>query len=114
MKQQRTQVTALMVLTLLPLFPMAAEDAAIAATHAAVIEYYNNHPVIEAAVWTDRNVFNVGIHFMGSSEDTMADDICKVLASHDLPRNVRVRVIDINSMGKDQRRWEVVGQSTCQ
>ena len=78
-------------------------------------EYFNKgaQPQIQQAAWTARNIFNVGVHYMGADESAVADEVCKVLASHGVAANTRVRVIDINSMGSDPKRWDVVGQASC-
>lgn len=93
----------------------AAEQPVDAAARDAVIAHYDSgaEPMVEAAAWTAKNTFNVGVHYMGGNEDGMADDVCKVLKSRGVTSNVRVQVIDINTMGEDQKRWEVVGLALC-
>ena len=109
---------ALLLLT--PLSTNAAETTATDATametaRTTVAEYFNKgaQPQIQQAAWTARNIFNVGVHYMGADESAVADEVCKVLASHGVAANTRVRVIDINSMGSDPKRWDVVGQASC-
>lgn len=91
----------------------ADNDAALA--RSAIADYYNTgaNPTIEQSRWTSNSVFNVGVHYMGSDDNDTADEVCKVLAERGIARNTKVRVIDINSMGSDPSRWEVVGQATC-
>lgn len=110
-------LTSLRTVTLMlaSLYAYAAEDADSVKARETVLAHYRSgaDPVVEKAEWTANTIFNVGIHYMGATEDALADNICKVLATHGIARNTRVRVIDINSMGSDPKRWEVVGQSSC-
>jgi len=108
------------LLLLVPLSTNAAETTATDATameaaRTTVAEYFNKgaQPQIQQAAWTARNIFNVGVHYMGADESAVADEVCKVLASHGVAANTKVRVIDINSMGSDPKRWDVVGQASC-
>ena len=108
------------LLLLVPLSTNAAETTATDATameaaRTTVAEYFNKgaQPQIQQAAWTARNIFNVGVHYMGADESAVAVEVCKVLASHGVAANTKVRVIDINSMGSDQKRWDVVGQASC-
>lgn len=107
-------VFALQALLLLASFTVSAADEA-ETQRAAVEEYFNKgaSPEIQQAVWSSRNLFNVGVHYMGADQSAIADDVCLVLAAKGVAGNIRVRVIDINTMGSDQERWEVVGQASC-
>ena len=108
------------LLLLAPLSTNAADKTATDATameaaRTTVAEYFNKgaQPQIQQAAWTARNIFNVGVHYMGADESAIADEVCKVLASQGVAANTKVRVIDINSMGSDQKRWDAVGQASC-
>lgn len=108
------------LLLLAPLGTSAAEatvnaNARAETARTAVSEFFNKgaNPQIQQAAWSSRNVFNVGVHYMGADQSAIADEVCPVLAGHSLTGNIKVRVIDINSMGTDQQRWEVVGQASC-
>jgi Tat protein secretion system quality control protein TatD with DNase activity len=86
-----------------------------AAEREAVVAHYKAHndPVIEDAAWSSATLFNVGVHYMGSDETAQAEKVCELLKEHDLNQRTRVCVIDINTMGADQKRWEVVGEARC-
>lgn len=101
---------------LLASLPTRAADAGEAeAQRAAVADHFNKgaNPEIQQAAWSARNIFNVGVHYMGADQSAIADDVCPVLTEHGITGNIKVRVIDINTMGSDQKRWEVVGQASC-
>lgn len=92
----------------------AAEPVDAAARDALVAQFADGaDPRIQAAAWSGRNVFNVGVHYMGGDESAIAREVCALLAARGLDANVKVRAIDINSMGSDEARWEVVGQASC-
>jgi len=93
----------------------AADATAMEAARTTVAEYFNKgaQPQIQQAAWSSRSIFNVGVHYMGADQSAIADDVCPVLSGHGVTGNIKVRVIDINTMGRDQKRWEVVGQASC-
>jgi purine nucleoside permease len=117
-KVRLTTVIAMQVLLLLaPVPARTAETTADAAEQArtAVADHFNKgaNPEIQQAAWSSRSIFNVGVHYMGADQSAIADDVCPVLSGHGVTGNIKVRVIDINTMGRDQKRWEVVGQASC-
>jgi len=71
------------------------------------------YPFIEAARWTSARLFIVGVHYMGSAENALAREICGVLTAQGVGTGTRVRVLDINTMGPDPERWEVIGEARC-
>ena len=91
----------------------APSDRALA--RAEITAYYigKEQPFIEAAEWTSSTLFNVGVHYMGSRQDYLAAEVCGELKDRHLASRTRVRVIDINTMGEDKKRWEVVGEARC-
>jgi len=94
-------------------FAAAPDDPA--AQRAALAAYLEGtgQALVEKAVWNSPRSLAVGIHYMGSEENGVADDICKVLQEHGLGGNTQVQVIDINTMGADPKRWEVIGGARC-
>ena len=117
MKQPFAAATLLVTLVVTPAGAVctAAEPQAVdtAAAREAVKARFEGHPVIEAALWSSDRLFNVGVHYMGAAENSLAREICLVLAEHGLDRDTRVQVIDINTMGTDPQRWERVGEAAC-
>lgn len=93
----------------------AADAVPGADTRAAVVAYFlgGDEPTVEAASWTAEKEFTVGVHYMGSSENSFARYVCSVLANRGLSAGTSVLVIDINSMNADPRQWEVVGEAVC-
>lgn len=89
--------------------------AADAETRAAVVDYFlgGNEPTVEAASWTSEKEFTVGVHYMGSPENSFARYVCSVLAKRGLNAGTSVVVVDINSMNADPKQWEVVGEAVC-
>lgn len=93
---------------------MAAEPADAAAREAARTLFEGPaYPFIEAARWTSARLFNVGVHYMGAAENALAREICGVLTAQGVGNSTRVRVLDINTMGPDPERWEVIGEARC-
>ncbi|MES2624852.1 MAG: hypothetical protein V4628_06215 [Pseudomonadota bacterium] len=93
----------------------AAEESSAADRRAAVAAYFEgaDEPTVEAAAWTSASEFNVGIHDMGATENSFARYVCSVLDKRGLPANTTVNVIDINTMGVDRKKWEVIGKADC-
>jgi len=91
----------------------AASSSDAATEREAVVEHYKGSAVIEGAQWSSARVLNLGVHYMGAREDALAAEACEELERRGLERGTRVRIIDINTMGADQKRWEIVGEARC-
>lgn len=66
------------------------------------------------AVWTDRDVFKVGVIDDGSRRDGYADYVCQVLYDYGFKgEKVWVQVIDIVKLTQDGS-WVKLGESHCQ
>ena len=105
---------ALMLLTAASHVSIAAEYIA-EGERQAVATYFAgaDEPTVEAAVWTSANEFNVGVHYMGSREDSFARYVCSILRKRGLGGGTSVNVIDINTMSLESEKWEVVGETVC-
>lgn len=93
----------------------AAESPSSDDTREAVVAYFlgGDEPTVEAASWTSDTEFAVGVHYMGSSENGFARYVCSILAKRGLAAGASVHVVDINTMGPDPKRWQVVGEAMC-
>ncbi len=93
----------------------AAEFPSKGEAREAVTAYFlsGDEPTVEAANWASEKEFNVGVHYMGSPEDSFARYACSVLAKHGVGAGTSVYVIDINTMSLEPKRWEVVGEALC-
>jgi hypothetical protein len=93
----------------------AAEFPSRAEAREAVTAYFlsGDEPNVEAANWASEKEFNVGVHYMGSSEDNFARYACSVLAKHGVGAGTIVYVIDINTMSLAPKQWDVVGEAVC-
>ena len=105
--------TALILIACLP--ASLTQGAAPDMPREAIVAHFASgaEPRVEAATWSPRNVLNLGVHYMGADETALARQTCRLLADHGLARGMRVRVIDINTMGADPARWEVAGEAKC-
>jgi hypothetical protein len=93
----------------------AAEPVPEVDAHDAVVAYFlgGDEPNVEAASWSSEKEFNVGVHYMGSQENSFARYVCSILGSRGLGAGAQVNVIDINTMGLEPKQWEVVGVAVC-
>ena len=93
----------------------AAEFPSKGEAREAAVAYFlgGDEPTVEAANWATEKEFYVGVHYMGSSEDSFARYVCSVLAKRGVGAGTSVYVIDINTMNLEPKRWEVVGEAIC-
>jgi len=88
-------------------------DAAL--RRAELVSYFSgpDEPLVEKALWTSDQIFNIGIHDMGATEHNLARQACILLEQQGFGAAYRVRVIDINSMGDKEQDWEIIGEARC-
>ena len=94
---------------------IAAEPISEADLREGVAAYFRgaDEPTVEAASWISEKEFAVGVHYMGNAEDSLARYVCSILGRRGLKAGSTVIVVDINTMGQDAKKWEIIGEADC-
>jgi len=97
------------------IFAVSNGALALGPLHQAVEAVFKSaqEPTAKDAVWTQDNIFKVGVIDNGSERSGYASYVCEVLYDHGFKgKKVWVQIIDIVKLTREGK-WETLGDARC-
>lgn len=92
------------------------KDGAYSPQHKKVQDIFRSakEPTAKDALWTDKNIFKVGVINDGSLRNGYAESVCQVLYDEGFSgKRVYVQIVDIVKL-QSTGAWEKIGEAQCQ